>query len=101
MGQSMTLMMPLMFGFFSLSFSTGLSFYFIVSNVIGIISQGFISGWSGLVFWKGWSASRLLGGGAKPSPSEEAEAKQPPASSAQVRKGSRSGKKKKKRRRKR
>ena len=36
MQQSMTTMMPLMFGFFSLSFSVGLSIYFIVSNVIGI-----------------------------------------------------------------
>ncbi|MFC2031042.1 YidC/Oxa1 family membrane protein insertase, partial [Chloroflexota bacterium] len=40
MNQSMTMMMPLMFGFFSLNFSTGLSFYFIVSNIIGIITQG-------------------------------------------------------------
>jgi YidC/Oxa1 family membrane protein insertase len=51
MTQSMTLMMPLMFGFFSLNFSTGLSFYFIVSNIIGIVTQGFISGWEGLLFW--------------------------------------------------
>ncbi|MGD8793553.1 MAG: YidC/Oxa1 family membrane protein insertase, partial [Anaerolineae bacterium] len=36
MNQSMTMMMPLMFGFFSLNFSTGLSFYFIISNIIGI-----------------------------------------------------------------
>jgi YidC/Oxa1 family membrane protein insertase len=63
MNQSMTLMMPLMFGFFSLQFSTGLSFYFIVSNIIGIISQGFISGWDGLMFWKGIKLSGLLGGG--------------------------------------
>jgi YidC/Oxa1 family membrane protein insertase len=62
MNQSMTLMMPLMFGFFSLNFSCGLSFYFIVSNVIGIISQGFISGWEGLKFWKGMSLKGLLGG---------------------------------------
>ncbi len=37
MTQSMTTIMPLMFGFFSLSFSVGLSIYFVVSNVIGII----------------------------------------------------------------
>jgi YidC/Oxa1 family membrane protein insertase len=63
MNQSMTLMMPLMFGFFSLNFQTGLSFYFIVSNIIGIITQGFISGWEGLMFWKGMSLSRLIAGG--------------------------------------
>ncbi len=101
MGQSMTLMMPLMFGFFSLSFSTGLSFYFIVSNVIGIITQGFISGWSGLMFWRGWSLSKAFTGGVKPSSSEEAPSKEPAASSGPARKGTRSGKKKKKRRRKR
>ncbi len=37
MSQSMTTIMPLMFGFFSLSFSVGLSIYFVVSNVVGII----------------------------------------------------------------
>lgn len=37
MTQSMTTIMPLMFGFFSLSFSVGLSIYFVVSNIIGII----------------------------------------------------------------
>ena len=37
MTQSMTTIMPLMFGFFSLSFSVGLSIYFVISNVIGII----------------------------------------------------------------
>jgi YidC/Oxa1 family membrane protein insertase len=105
MGQSMTLMMPLMFGFFSLNFSTGLSFYFIVSNIIGIVTQGFISGWEGLLFWKGFSLSNLLTPGAKASSSsskqtttEETEPK--PAGSQ---KGSQSGRKrrKKKRRRKR
>ncbi len=37
MTQSMTTIMPLMFGFFSLSFSVGLSIYFVTSNVVGII----------------------------------------------------------------
>lgn len=37
MTQSMTTIMPLMFGFFSLSFSVGLSIYFVVSNLIGIV----------------------------------------------------------------
>ena len=36
MTRSMTTIMPLMFGFFSLSFSVGLSIYFIVSNLVGI-----------------------------------------------------------------
>ncbi len=36
MSQSMTLTMPLMFGWISLSFPSGLSIYFIISNLIGI-----------------------------------------------------------------
>jgi YidC/Oxa1 family membrane protein insertase len=35
--QTMGTVMPLMYGFFALSFSVGLSIYFIASNVIGII----------------------------------------------------------------
>lgn len=40
MTQSMQYTMPIMFGFFSLSFQSGLSIYFVLSNVIGI-AQGF------------------------------------------------------------
>jgi YidC/Oxa1 family membrane protein insertase len=105
MGQSMTLMMPLMFGFFSLNFSTGLSFYFIVSNIIGIITQGFISGWEGLLFWKGFSLSNLLTPGAKspPASSKQTTTEQTEPKPAGSQKGSQSGRKrrKKKRRRKR
>jgi membrane protein insertase Oxa1/YidC/SpoIIIJ len=39
-----TTMMPLMFGFFTLSFPSGLALYWVVSNVIGIIIQYFVSG---------------------------------------------------------
>lgn len=42
MSRSMLYTMPLMFGMFSLSFPSGLSIYFIVSNLIGI-GQGFIT----------------------------------------------------------
>jgi YidC/Oxa1 family membrane protein insertase len=103
MNQSMTLMMPLMMGFFSLSFSTGLSFYFIVSNVIGLITQGFISGWEGLLFWKDMNLSGLFGGGSKGSASQKAGTTSSQATSAGSGKGSQSAskKRKKKRRRKR
>lgn len=40
MTQSMQYTMPLMFGFFSLSFQSGLSIYFILGNLIGI-AQGY------------------------------------------------------------
>jgi YidC/Oxa1 family membrane protein insertase len=103
MNQSMTLMMPLMFGFFSLSFATGLSFYFIISNIIGIVTQGFISGWEGLLFWKNLSLSSLLTGGRKPASSQQ-DSKQAMAGPAVSGKGTQSGstkQRKKKRRRKR
>jgi YidC/Oxa1 family membrane protein insertase len=102
MNQSMTLMMPLMFGFFSLNFSTGLSFYFIVSNVIGIVFQGYISGWEGLFFWRGFSLSKLLGGGA--SAAKQETSKQTQTAPGGDQRGTSSGsskRRKKKRRRKR
>lgn len=37
MTRSMTTVMPIMFFFFALSFASGLSIYFVVSNIIGII----------------------------------------------------------------
>jgi membrane protein insertase Oxa1/YidC/SpoIIIJ len=40
MSKSMQTTMPLMFGFFSLSFPSGLSIYFVLSNLIGI-AQGY------------------------------------------------------------
>jgi YidC/Oxa1 family membrane protein insertase len=43
MTQSMGTIMPLMYGFFALSFSIGISIYFIVSNIMGIV-QAFASG---------------------------------------------------------
>jgi YidC/Oxa1 family membrane protein insertase len=95
MTQSMTLMMPLMFGFFSLNFSTGLSFYFIVSNIIGIITQGFISGWEGLLFWRGLSLSN------QPAPSKQTSAKQVQDTPARSQKGTQSGRKKRKKKRRR
>jgi YidC/Oxa1 family membrane protein insertase len=103
MTQSMTMMMPLMFGFFSLNFSPGLSFYFVVSNVIGIITQGFISGWQGLLFWKGFSLTNLLGGGrqAQPAPSKQESVTTTKATPIGSPKGSTSGKKKRKKKRRR
>jgi YidC/Oxa1 family membrane protein insertase len=47
----MLLMMPLMFGLLSLSFPAGLGLYWAVSNVIGIITQYFVTGgWGYLKF---------------------------------------------------
>ncbi|MBI4673300.1 MAG: membrane protein insertase YidC [Chloroflexi bacterium] len=48
MNQSMTLIMPLMFGFFVYSAPIGLSLYWITFSVIGILQQGFTGGWDGI-----------------------------------------------------
>ena len=40
----MTLMMPFMFGFLTLMFPSGLALYWAVSNIIGIITQYFVTG---------------------------------------------------------
>jgi YidC/Oxa1 family membrane protein insertase len=40
--RQMNIMMPLMFGLFALQYASGLSIYFIVSNVIGIAQYGLI-----------------------------------------------------------
>jgi len=51
MTQMTTLMMPLMFGMFTLSFPSGLALYWAISNVIGIIIQYFVTGgWGYLSF---------------------------------------------------
>jgi len=42
-------MMPLMFGFFCLTFPSGLSLYWLVSNVITIVIQYYMTGWGALV----------------------------------------------------
>jgi YidC/Oxa1 family membrane protein insertase len=47
----MLLMMPLMFGFLCLSFPAGLGLYWAVSNIIGIVTQYFVTGgWGYLKF---------------------------------------------------
>jgi YidC/Oxa1 family membrane protein insertase len=50
MTQTMQYMMPLMFGFFALSFSAALSIYFVVSNLIGVAQYAVINRW----FRGGW-----------------------------------------------
>ena len=42
-------MMPLMFGFFSMQFPSGLALYWVVSNIVGVFIQGLITGWDPLI----------------------------------------------------
>jgi YidC/Oxa1 family membrane protein insertase len=48
MSQSMELMMPLMFGWITLSMASGLGLYFVATNVVGVVQQYFTSGWGSL-----------------------------------------------------
>jgi YidC/Oxa1 family membrane protein insertase len=48
MNNMMTWLMPLMFGFFTISFPSGLAVFWLISNIIGIITQYFITGWGTL-----------------------------------------------------
>jgi YidC/Oxa1 family membrane protein insertase len=48
--QLMLWMMPIMFTFFSLSFPSGLSLYWVISNIFSIVVQYYVTGWGGLSF---------------------------------------------------
>lgn len=45
-------MMPFMFAFFTISLPSGLPVYWLISNVIGIVIQGFVTGWGELLFFR-------------------------------------------------
>jgi len=66
MTQSMTTIMPLMMGMFSLSFSVGLSVYFIVSNVMGIVQYARNN--QGKFTWSSLLPFKVGGSGPKPVP---------------------------------
>jgi YidC/Oxa1 family membrane protein insertase len=76
--QMMTWMMPLMFGFFSLSVPAGLALYWAVSNVSGITMQYFYMGrrvdWRAMLQFSPPSAPSQKG-----SPALQAQQKQKPA----------------------
>ena len=42
-------MMPAMFGFFTLNFPSGLALYWVVSNIVGVVIQGFVTGWDPII----------------------------------------------------
>ncbi len=66
MTQSMTTIMPLMMGMFSLSFSVGLSVYFIVSNVMGIVQ--YARGSKTKFTWASLLPFKIGGGNPRPAP---------------------------------
>lgn len=89
MNQTMQLTMPLMFGFISLQFASGLALYFVVSNIVGIVVQYFISG-PGALFRREPEKSEAGGKAAMPAKTGSAE--------TVAEKGKKRGKKKKSRR---
>ena len=48
MNNMMLWMLPLVFAFFTLSFPSGLALFWVVSNIIGIVTQYFVTGWGSL-----------------------------------------------------
>ena len=50
MGQMM-MFMPIMFGYITLGLPSGLTLYWSVSNILGIIQQYFVTGWGSLADW--------------------------------------------------
>jgi YidC/Oxa1 family membrane protein insertase len=48
-GRIMLWMMPLMFGFFCLTFPSGLALYWLMSNIISIVVQYYVTGWGALL----------------------------------------------------
>ncbi|MCY3637601.1 MAG: YidC/Oxa1 family membrane protein insertase, partial [Chloroflexi bacterium] len=64
-------MMPIMFGFFTTTFPSGLALYWVVSNLVGMIIQGFVTGWGPLTdmlkFNRGESAPTPVPAGASAS----------------------------------
>jgi len=65
-------MMPIMFGFFTLNFETGLALYWIVSNIVGITIQGFVTGWGPLASLVSFRRAEAPAPALAPQP-EEAE----------------------------
>ena len=61
-------MMPIMFGFFTLQFESGLALYWIVSNIAGIVIQGFVTGWGPLVSLVSFKQIREPAVAAEPNP---------------------------------
>jgi YidC/Oxa1 family membrane protein insertase len=60
-GQIMLWMMPIMFAVLTISFPSGLALYWVVSNIISIVMQYFVTGWGGLVKQKSVQITRREG----------------------------------------
>ena len=64
--QMMLWTMPLMFGFLSFTLPSGLALYWMMSNIITIVIQYFVTGWgglAGLIAWRPSGKGKLAGRG--------------------------------------
>ena len=62
--QMMLFTMPLMFGLLSLTLPSGLALYWLMSNIITIVIQYFVTGWgglAGLIAWRPSGKGKLAG----------------------------------------
>ena len=67
-------MMPIMFGFFTLNFESGLALYWIVSNVVGVVIQGFVTGWGPLAALASFGRREPPAPDPEPAPAKEVNA---------------------------
>lgn len=81
MMNQMMVFMPLMFGWFSLTVPSGLVLYWVISTILSIVPQYFVTGWGGLVDW--FPALKGRGPGVPMAPSGQVRAMSaPPAKPA-------------------
>lgn len=78
---TMMMMMPLMFGYITLIVPSGLSVYWVTSNILQIIQQGLTTGWTGLWPLRAPAAAGATKAGAK-SGSTVAAVSEPASGSA-------------------
>lgn len=110
MNQSMQMTMPLMFAFITFNLASGLALYFVISNLMGVVVQYFMTGWGSLepqiaAFRRlvpalaGGGPARTGGGRPTQAAAKTEKTAQPAASqpAASVQKGTKSGSRKKKR----
>lgn len=89
MNSMMQTMMPLLFGFMTLQFASGLAIYWIASNLIGVVIQYFVTGWGGLAGFAGIIPQKETAAptrGNAPSRKEDGPPKRPAPKPARKRK---------------
>ena len=76
------MLMPLMFGYITLIVPSGLTLYWVTSNILQIIQQGLTTGWTGLYPWKApaLATAGSAKGGPKPSQAAMVVSEPPPSS---------------------